>query len=105
MATTPAAGLVDGSEAEKASLVIGIIGMGDMGKLYANKFVQGGWKQVVVCDLPQNYEKVKKEWEAEKRVKVLRNGHLVSRISDLVIYSVEAAYLNAAVETYGPCEW
>jgi glutamyl-tRNA reductase len=28
----------------KGTLQIGIIGMGDMGRLYANKFAEGGWK-------------------------------------------------------------
>lgn len=29
----------------KETFQIGIIGMGDMGRLYANKFAEGGWKQ------------------------------------------------------------
>lgn len=34
----------------------------------------------------------------------LRDGHLVSRESDFIIYSVEAAYLDRVVAQYGPCE-
>ena len=94
----------DASPEEKAQLSIGIIGMGDMGRLYASKFSAGGWKNVYVCDLPQNYDKLCTEFADRPGVKVLENGHLVSRISDFVIYSVEAAYLNTAVATYGPCE-
>ena len=32
----------------------------------------------------------------------LLNGHNVSRLSDLIIYSVEAAYIGACVKEYGP---
>ena len=32
----------------------------------------------------------------------LPNGHNVSRLSDLIIYSVEAAYIGACVKEYGP---
>lgn len=34
-------------EDEKATVQIGIIGMGDMGRLYATKLAEGGWKQYV----------------------------------------------------------
>lgn len=34
----------------------------------------------------------------------MRDGHLVSRESDFIIYSVEAEYLDAVVKEYGPCE-
>lgn len=34
----------------------------------------------------------------------LRDGHLVSRESDFIIYSVEAAYLDKVVAQYGPCQ-
>lgn len=33
-----------GSDEEKQTLNIGIIGMGDMGRLYASKLVAAGWK-------------------------------------------------------------
>jgi prephenate dehydrogenase (NADP+) len=31
------------------------------------------------------------------------NGHLVSRSSDYIIYSVEAKNIDEVVETFGPC--
>lgn len=31
------------------------------------------------------------------------NGHLVSRISDYIIYSVEAGMIERVVAMYGPC--
>jgi prephenate dehydrogenase (NADP+) len=36
-------------------------------------------------------------------VRVLPDGHHVSRTSDFIIYSVEAEYLEAIVAQYGPC--
>ena len=32
----------------------------------------------------------------------LRDGHAVSRISDVIIYSVEAAHIGPCVKAYGP---
>jgi len=79
---------------------IGIIGLGDMGRLYAKAFSTAGY-QVCGCDLPEN-----RGWlEAELDpcgVKLLDNGHDVSRISDLVIYSVEAESLAKVVSEFGP---
>ena len=36
-------------------------------------------------------------------INVVENGHLVSRRSDFIIYSVEAEYVDDVVRTYGPC--
>lgn len=33
----------------------------------------------------------------------MRDGHLVSRESDFIIYSVEAEYLDSVVKDYGSC--
>jgi prephenate dehydrogenase (NADP+) len=41
---------------------------------------------------------------ADSPLTVWRDGHYVSRRSDLIIYSVEAAYIDAVVGLYGPCE-
>lgn len=86
---------------EQDSVEIGIIGMGDMGRLYATKMRDAGWKRINVCDRPENYESLRAEFEGSG-IQVLRDGHLVSRRSDYIIYSVEAAYIDSVVETYGP---
>jgi prephenate dehydrogenase len=39
----------------------------------------------------------------QNKVQILRNGHLVSRASDYIIYSVEAASIGKVVAQYGPC--
>lgn len=36
-------------------------------------------------------------------VVVVPDGHHVSRISDFIMYSVEAEYLEKVVAQYGPC--
>ena len=33
----------------------------------------------------------------------MRDGHLVSRQSDFIIYSVEAEFIDRVVAQYGPC--
>jgi hypothetical protein len=39
----------------------------------------------------------------QPNVEILRTGHLVSRISDYIIYSVEAKNIDAVVKLFGPC--
>lgn len=36
---------------------------------------------------------------------MLKDGHLVSRISDFIIYSVEAEYIERVVSEFGPCKY
>jgi len=79
---------------------IGIIGLGDMGRLYAKAFALAGY-QVCGCDLPENREKLENEL-GTFGIRLVDNGHDVSRTCDLVIYSVEADTLPLAVAEFGP---
>ncbi len=72
----------------KAGITIGIIGLGDMGKLYARAFAKAGYT-TVGCDLPQARLSLQEEL-GPFGITVLENGLDVSRISDFVVYSVEA---------------
>lgn len=64
---------------------IGLIGMGAMGRMYANLLSEAGWKKSVrvschvlpashrpnrinVCDLPQKYEGLKRDYASTSRV-------------------------------------
>ncbi|KAL2004415.1 hypothetical protein VTN02DRAFT_26 [Thermoascus thermophilus] len=85
----------------KDTAEIGIIGMGDMGKMYAQRLSDAGWR-INACDKPENYDTLKKEFAAQQGVTILPNGHLVSRISDFIIYSVEAGAIDKIVAEYGP---
>lgn len=40
----------------------------------------------------------------DESIHVYETGHLVSRISDFIIYSVEAEYIGQVVKEYGPCK-
>lgn len=82
----------------KKEKVIGIIGLGDMGLLYAKRFSQAGWN-VVCCDRAEFYQDLKVQYSNE-RFKVLENGLLVSRCSDYIIYSVEAENIEKIVGMY-----
>ncbi|EGW35421.1 uncharacterized protein SPAPADRAFT_58638 [Spathaspora passalidarum NRRL Y-27907] len=84
----------------KQTKTIGIIGLGDMGTLYARRFSKAGWK-VVGCDREELYEETLAKFSQEKFT-ILKNGHLVSRISDFIIYSIEAANIDKMVALYGP---
>jgi prephenate dehydrogenase (NADP+) len=77
---------------------IGIIGLGDMGRLYAKAFSQAGYK-VCGCDLPQNRVRLEEEL-TPYGIQVLADGKAVSIMSDLVIYSVEAELLERVVAEY-----
>jgi prephenate dehydrogenase (NADP+) len=78
---------------------IGMIGLGDMGRLYAKAFAKAGYT-VYGCDLPQFKEKLKAELEP-LGIHVINDGHTVSAISDLIIYSVEAETIESVVAQYG----
>src|SRR3989338_6099256 len=79
---------------------IGIIGLGDMGKLYANKFVRAGYA-VNGCDLPVKRDKLEEELSGIG-INILEDGIAVSRNSDMIFYSVEAENIEKAIERYGP---
>lgn len=72
-----------------------------MGKMYARKLSGAGWN-VVACDKPVNFEALKDEFFGSPKIKILIDGHRVSRSSDYVIYSVEAEAINDLVALYGP---
>ncbi|KAF8295429.1 prephenate dehydrogenase [Clavulina sp. PMI_390] len=81
---------------------IGLIGMGDMGSMYARHLSSAGWGKLVVCDRPEKFEMLAASWKDVQGVTVLRDGHAVSRMADYIIYSVEAEYIDSVVEQYGP---
>ncbi|KAM0719301.1 hypothetical protein Q7P37_005206 [Cladosporium fusiforme] len=82
--------------------VVGIIGMGDMGKMYARRIADAGWR-VHACDLPEKYDALTQEFsDRQKNVTIFQNGHLVSRSSDWIMYSVEAKSIDAVVARFGP---
>ena len=78
---------------------IGIIGLGDMGRLYAKAFAKAGY-QVCGCDLPENRDRLENEL-APFGIKILDNGLDVSRTCDLIIYSVEADRMAQVVAECG----
>lgn len=71
-----------------------------MGRMYAKRLADAGL-HVCACDLPEHYERLRDDF-ASSSIRILRDGHAVSRCSDLVIYSVEAAHVESVVATYGP---
>ncbi|GAB3918583.1 prephenate dehydrogenase [Mucilaginibacter boryungensis] len=74
---------------------IGFIGLGDMGKLYAKAFAKVGYS-VCGADLPANREQLEAEL-GPLGISIKENGRDVSRISDLIIYSVEADSMEKVV--------
>ncbi|KAI0665264.1 Prephenate dehydrogenase [Cubamyces menziesii] len=90
----------DAPEAEQPA--IGLIGMGAMGGMYARLLSKAGWKKIYICDLPEKFETLKAKFGDLPGVHVLENGHLVSRVSDFIMYSVEAEYIDRVVAQYGP---
>ncbi|KAL0577506.1 prephenate dehydrogenase (NADP(+)) [Marasmius crinis-equi] len=81
---------------------LGLIGMGAMGKMYANLLSKAGWKKIHVCDLPAKYQALKEEYANVPGVTVFQDGHGVARSSDFMMYSVEAEFIERVVAEYGP---
>ncbi|GMM49424.1 prephenate dehydrogenase (NADP(+)) [Starmerella bacillaris] len=79
---------------------VGIIGLGAMGRLYAEKLSSNGF-HVLACDTLENYDRFKSELQGPN-IEILKDGHLVTRRSDYTIYSVEASNIEAVVAKYGP---
>jgi len=78
---------------------IGIIGLGDMGILYAKAFAKAGYV-TFGADLPEQREKLDAEL-SPFGITVLPDGKDVSRRCDIIIYSVEAEKIARVVEQYG----
>jgi prephenate dehydrogenase (NADP+) len=89
------------------NLCLGIIGLGDMGKMYARCFVKSGFR-VFACDLPDKYESLLAEFK-DSGINVVKDGYEVARMCDFTMYiwfhvrfSVEAAFIEQVVGKYGP---
>lgn len=78
---------------------IGIIGLGDMGCIYAKSFAKAGYR-VYGCDLPIRKASLETELNPYG-IEVLNDGKAVSRISDVIIYSVEAERITEVLSLYG----
>lgn len=74
---------------------IGIIGLGDMGKLYAIKFAKQGYS-VVGCDVPEKRESLVSEL-CPLGIDILKDGKEVSEKSDFIFYAVEAEKIAEVV--------
>lgn len=79
---------------------VGIIGLGDMGKLYARCFAAAGY-HVMGSDLAQFKEKLKEELNP-LGIQVLDDGYAVSRQCDVIFYAVEAEKIDQVLAMYGP---
>ncbi|KAI5778914.1 hypothetical protein EDC01DRAFT_324643 [Geopyxis carbonaria] len=80
---------------------VGIIGMGDMGKMYARRIAAAGYR-VNCCDREDRFPALQAEYSEIENVHVYANGHFVARQSDYIIYSVEAEHIDKVVAMYGP---
>ncbi|EPQ64666.1 Prephenate dehydrogenase [Blumeria graminis f. sp. tritici 96224] len=69
--------------------------------MYAQRLSEAGWK-VNACDRDDLYESLREEYADNERINIVPNGHFVSRASDYILYSVEAASIEKVVSTYGP---
>ncbi len=81
---------------------IGIIGLGDMGKLYATKWASAGL-EVYGCDLPEHRKALQIYFdERDLPVKVLADGVQLSRLCDMILYCVETSSIIEVVKHFGP---
>ena len=85
------------------SIVFGIVGMGDMGCLYADMLsAHPSTRRVLACDLPSQQQRLTDKYRRNSKVDILENGALVARAADVMVYSVEAANLDKVVAAFGP---
>ncbi len=74
---------------------IGIIGLGDMGKLYACTFAKAGLN-VAGCDVPERRVELIQELSSFG-IEVLNNAFEVSKTCDFIFYAVEAEKISEVV--------
>jgi prephenate dehydrogenase (NADP+) len=79
---------------------IGIIGLGDMGRLYAKAFAKAGYTVSRLRPARQPPETGRRTYPFG--ITVMDHGSDVARINDLIIYSVEAESMERVVAEYGP---
>ncbi len=79
---------------------IGIIGTGDMGRLYAREFSKLGYI-VNCCDVPEKREELEQAL-AGTTARILDDGVAVSRSSDIIFYLVEVENFGKVTAQYGP---
>lgn len=77
---------------------VGIIGLGDMGSLFAKAWSEKGF-EVYGCDLPAKREILQ---EKLPKVNILTDAIAVARISDVIMYAVETEKLAEVVQKIGP---
>ncbi|HLC98378.1 MAG TPA: prephenate dehydrogenase [Candidatus Nanoarchaeia archaeon] len=78
---------------------IGIIGLGDMGQMYAKKYAETGF-EVNGCDLPEKRDGLEEKLKGTG-IHILDDGIAVSMKSDVIFYCVEAENIADAVRRYG----
>ncbi len=78
---------------------IGIIGLGDMGKLYACTFAKAGL-EVCGCDLPERTLALQQEL-SPLGITILNDAKEVSNTCDFIFYAVEAEKINEVVAYAG----
>ena len=76
-------------------MIIGIIGMGDMGSLCARKWAEKGYT-VHGCDLPENFEKLQERFEGTS-VQIFQEAQNVVSQADFLLYAVETANIKEVV--------
>ncbi|KAH7045947.1 prephenate dehydrogenase, partial [Macrophomina phaseolina] len=57
---------------------------------------------VNACDAPSKYQDLKELYAGHNNIHIYPDGHLVSRCSDYIIYSVPAEAIDSVVANYGP---
>jgi prephenate dehydrogenase (NADP+) len=76
-------------------MIIGIIGLGDMGALCARKWANMGFS-VFGCDLPDKFDDLKDAFK-DTSVKIVANAKEVARQADFLLFSVETSKIEEVV--------
>lgn len=54
---------------------IGLIGLGDMGRVYLDAFIRYGFKYIHVCDVADAFHQLSSEFKLLNQITVHRDGH------------------------------
>jgi prephenate dehydrogenase (NADP+) len=79
---------------------IAIVGLGDMGVLYAKVFAAAGYS-VKGCDLPENFLRLSKSL-IETGITVCETGQETVKNADFILFSVETENIDSVVKKLSP---
>ncbi|KAL7958558.1 hypothetical protein V8C34DRAFT_282614 [Trichoderma compactum] len=67
------------------NFTVGLIGMGDMGRMYADRLSEAGWR-ILACDREDRYDSLKEKYNGKVRTALPRSTMMFSFLHLLLFF-------------------